>query len=107
MAWRAGAVAFDAGFGLTDRTVLRGAVTEHFGEAFTGLGRVRFAVAPLDSSHALVAFVREPSVPEGWAALLRTLVALTTLLVVVAAAVAYAVARDANKDVEFVGQRVR
>ncbi len=107
IASRAGEVALDAGLGLIDRTVLRRAVTEHFGEAFTGLGRVRFAVAPLDSSHALVAFVREPSVPEGWAALLRTLVALTTLLVVVAAAVAYAVARDANKDVEFVGQRVR
>ncbi|HEV3191831.1 MAG TPA: HAMP domain-containing sensor histidine kinase [Polyangiaceae bacterium] len=102
-----GEVALDAGLGLIDRTVLRRAVTERFGEAFTGLGRVRFATAPLDASHSLVAFVREPSVPEGWAALLRTLVALTTLLVVVAAAVAYAVARDANKDVEFVGQRVR
>ena len=32
---------------------------------------------------------------------------MTTLLVGVAAAVAYAVARDANRDVEFVGERVR
>ena len=55
----------------------------------------------------LVAFVREPSAPEGGPALLRALVALTTLLVGVAAAVAYAVARDANRDVEFVAERVR
>jgi hypothetical protein len=52
----------------------------------------------------VVAFVREPGAPDGEAALLRALVALTTLLVGVAAAVAFAVARDANSDVEFVGQ---
>jgi len=45
--------------------------------------------------------------PDGEAALLRALVALTTLLVGVAAAMAFAVARDANSDVEFVGKRVR
>jgi len=39
--------------------------------------------------------------------MLRALVALTTLLVGVAAAVAYAVSRDASKDVDFVARRVR
>jgi len=37
---------------------------------------------------------------------LRALVALTAMLVVVAAAVAYAVTQDANKDVDFVARRV-
>jgi signal transduction histidine kinase len=54
-----------------------------------------------------VAFVREPVAPEGTAALLRALFALTTLLIVVAVGVAYAVGRDASQDVEFVGERVR
>jgi signal transduction histidine kinase len=85
-------------------------VSEHAGEAMTGLGRTRFAARALEMPQArgyLVAFVRAPSAPEGGPALLRALIALTTLLVGVAAAVAYAVARDANKDVEFVAGHVR
>jgi hypothetical protein len=78
----------------------------------TGLGRARFATAPLIlrgllSGQVLVAFVREPSAPEAAPALLRALIALTMLLVGVAAGVAYAVGRDANRDVEFVGERIR
>jgi signal transduction histidine kinase len=57
-------------------------------------------------SLSLVAFVREPSAPEERAGMLRALVALTAMLVVVAAAVAYAVTQDANKDVDFVARRV-
>jgi signal transduction histidine kinase len=104
---RAGTVVLDASMGRTDRAVLERFVADGSGQAVTGLGRVRFAVARLDASRALVAFVRAPTAPEGEAALLRALIALTTLLVSVAATVAYAVARDANKDVEFVGRRVR
>jgi signal transduction histidine kinase len=102
-----GEILLDASLGLTDNAALARVVARGEGEAITGLGRTRFASVPLDRSDRLVAFVREPSAPEGEAALLRALVALTTLLVAVAAAVAYAVAHDANSDVQFVGQRVR
>jgi len=105
-----GDVKLDASLGMADKAALRRVVGEHAGEAITGLGRVRFASQPLDpapSSPFLVAFVREPAAPEGAPALLRALIALTTLLVGVAAAVAYAVSRDANKDVDFVAERVR
>ncbi len=109
---RDGDVLFDASLGMADRAALRRVAAVSSGEAITGLGRARFGTEPLflrgsSSQQVLVAFVREPSAPEGAPALLRALVALTTLLVGVAAAVAYAVARDANKDVEFVGERVR
>ena len=72
------------------------------GEAVTALGRTRFAVHALLPPYQLqrvIAFVREPPAPEGGPALVTALVALTTLLVGVAATVAYAVARDANEDV--------
>jgi len=105
---RKGDVVLDASLGMPDRAALERVVSEAQGEAITGLGRTRFATESIVGTRdTLVAFVREPSAPEGGPALLRALVALTTLLVGVAAAVAYAVARDANKDVEFVGERVR
>ena len=105
-----GDVLVDASLGRTQKSELSRAVAEHAGEAITGLGRARFATRALELPPAkgyLIAFVRAPSTPEGGPALLRALIALTTLLVGVAAAVAYAVARDANKDVEFVARRVR
>jgi len=104
---REGATLLDASLGMSDRPALKRVIEAETGEAITGLGRVRFASQVLDPpAQVLVAFVREPSAPEGAPALLRALVALT-LLVGVAAAVAYAVARDADRDVEFVGRRVR
>jgi signal transduction histidine kinase len=105
-----GDVRLDASLGMADRGALKRVVAEHAGEAITGLGRARFASQPIDGpapNPILVAFVREPSAPEGAPALLRALVALTTLLVGVAAAVAYAVSRDATQDVDFVAERVR
>jgi signal transduction histidine kinase len=103
-----GDVVLDASLGTPERSALEQVVRGQSGEAITGLGRTRFATESIAGSRdTLVAFVREPSAPEGGPALLRALVALTTLLVGVAASVAYAVARDANKDVEFVGERVR
>jgi signal transduction histidine kinase len=104
---RDGDVILDATLGMSDKSALRRVVTQRAGEAITGLGRARFAVEPLTTNAFLVVFVREPSAPEGGQALLRALVALTTMLVGIAAAVAYAVARDANRDVDFVAQRVR
>jgi signal transduction histidine kinase len=111
-----GDVILDASLGMTDRAALKRVLNVRAGEAITGLGRTRFATVPLEiaqpvgrlgNHHVLVAFVREPSAPEAAPALLRALIALTTLLVGVAATVAYAVARDANRDVEFVAERVR
>jgi signal transduction histidine kinase len=103
-----GDVVLDASLGPADRAALLQVVGQHSGEAVTGLGRARFATEPVAGTRdTLVAFVREPAAPEGASELLRALIALTTLLVGVAAAVAYAVARDANKDVEFLGERVR
>jgi signal transduction histidine kinase len=101
-----GDVILDATLGMSDRGALRRVVAQREGEAITGLGRTRFAAQPVTASTTLVAFVREPSAPEGGPGLLRALVALTTMLVGVAAAVAYAVARDANRDVTFVARRV-
>jgi signal transduction histidine kinase len=103
-----GDVVYDASLGMTDRASLERIVSQRSGEAITGLGRTRFATETVAGSRdTLVAFVREPVAPEGAPALLRALVALTTLLVGVAAIVAYAVAHDANRDVEFLGERVR
>jgi signal transduction histidine kinase len=109
---RDGQVTYDASLGIADHAALERVTAQGAGEAVTGLGRTRFGTEALPPRGAgpaqvVLAFVREPSAPEMAPALLRALVALTTLLVGVAAAVAYAVARDANKDVEFVGARVR
>jgi signal transduction histidine kinase len=105
-----GAVLVDASLGTIDPAALRKIVALQKGQAITRLGRTRFAVRPLEpppTRHYLVAFVAEPSTPGGAAALVSALVALTTLLIGVAATVAYAVARDANADIGFVTQRVR
>ncbi len=107
---RDGAVLLDASLGMAEHSALRRVATERSGEAISGLGRARFASQPLDDSPGgpvLVAFVREPNSVEGGPTMLRALVALTTLLVGVAGGVAYAVSRDASKDVDFVAQRVR
>jgi signal transduction histidine kinase len=104
---REGEVVLDASLGATDKTALLRVIDVRAGEAVTGLGRARFATRPLEQPPTfLVAFVREPSAPDGAPGMWRVLLALTTLLVGVAAAVAYAVVRDANKDVEFAAARV-
>ncbi|HLK40765.1 MAG TPA: HAMP domain-containing sensor histidine kinase [Polyangiaceae bacterium] len=106
---RKGDLVLDASLGMANRSALRRVVGARTGEAITGLGRTRFATGQIDAwgNNVLVAFVREPVAPEAAPALIRALVALTTLLVGIAAAVAYAVGRDANRDVDFVGERVR
>ena len=107
---RAGEVVLDASLGMADKVALRRVVGERSGEAIRGLGRARFASQPLGPEPGgplLVAFVREPNAAAGGPGMLRALVALTTLLVGVAGGVAYAVSRDASKDVDFVARRVR
>jgi signal transduction histidine kinase len=103
-------VVLDASLGAPDREALRRMTRLGHGEAVTALGRTRFAVHALLPPYQLqrvIAFVREPPAPEGGPAFVTALVALTTLLVGVAATVAYAVARDANEEVVFLTQRVR
>jgi signal transduction histidine kinase len=100
----------DASLGRTSVAELRRVVAARDGETVTGLGRVRFAARPLShdpASEVLVAFVRAPEVADGAYGLVTALVALTTILVAVASAVAYALARDTNKDVDFAASRVR
>ena len=75
------------------------------GEATTQVGEVRYATRSVGGGDTLFVFVRVPPA-EGTPALLSALLALTTLLTAVAAIVAFAVARDAEKDVVYVGQRV-
>jgi signal transduction histidine kinase len=75
------------------------------GEATTQVGEVRYATRSVGGGDVLYVFVRVPPA-EGTPALLSALLALTTLLTAVAAIVAFAVARDAEKDVVYVGQRV-
>ncbi|HEY1954068.1 MAG TPA: HAMP domain-containing sensor histidine kinase [Polyangiaceae bacterium] len=74
------------------------------GETTTRMGAVRFATRAVGDSELYV-FVRVPPA-EGVPGLLSALLALTTLLVSVAAIVAFAVARDAEKDVVYVARRV-
>jgi signal transduction histidine kinase len=123
-----GEMILDASLGMGDTAALRRVVQEGEGHAITGLGRVRFAARPIATPRGspagdhhppgatptttaqrdyVIAFVRAPSAPEGEPALVRALVALTTILLGVAAVVAYAVTHDANRDVEFVAGRVR
>jgi signal transduction histidine kinase len=105
-----GEVITDASLGALDRGALRKIVGMGQGEAITRVGRTRFAVRPLEpppTRDYLVAFVAKPLAPMGTGALLSALIALTALLVGVATAVAYAVARDANADIGFVTDRVK
>ena len=103
-------VLVDASLGQTDMATIRRVVAERDGETTTGLGRVRFAARSLARDRAsdiLLAFVRAPGAVEGGYGLVKALVALATILIAVAAAVAYALARDANKDVDFAASRIR
>jgi signal transduction histidine kinase len=101
----------DASLGAPNAAALRKVVMAKRGEATTGLGRTRFALASVgpeaDAEVFVIAFVRAPLHSEAAPALVTALVALMTLLIGLATTFAYAVARDANVDVEFLGKRVR
>jgi signal transduction histidine kinase len=79
------------------------------GETTTALGRTRFHAARLPRPSQrlwLVAFVAVPDAPFATSSLIRSMVALTFLLVGAAALVAFALARDVHADVRFVRQRI-
>ncbi len=105
-----GTVHVDASLRGITSTQITTALATGRGETRTGLGRARYAVRSVNDGaapEAVLAFVRAPAAPEGGTTLITALLALTTLLLGVAATFAYAVARDANIDVEFLIARVR
>ncbi|HEV8547597.1 MAG TPA: HAMP domain-containing sensor histidine kinase [Polyangiaceae bacterium] len=86
------------------RYIARGA-----GDTKTALGRARFHAERLPRPFQklwLIAFVAVPDTPFATSSLIRSMVALTFLLVGGAALVAFALARDVHADVRFVRQRI-
>jgi signal transduction histidine kinase len=105
----ASTVIADASLGTVTPETLRRIAVERDGVAVTRFGEARFASRPVNtppSHQTLVVLVAIPSTPEGAPALLSALLALTTLLVGIAATVAYFVGRDANAEVGFVTERI-
>jgi len=79
------------------------------GETATALGRARYRAERLPRPWQklwLVGFVAIPDAPFATSSLIRSMVALTLLLVGGAALVAFALARDVHADVRFVRQRI-
>lgn len=73
----------------------------------TDLGRVHYSTARVgEGSRLAVALVNAPEVPFVSSSLVSSLAAFATLLVVTAAFVAWAVARDVHGDVLFVRKRI-
>jgi signal transduction histidine kinase len=102
-------VVHDVTLGAPDRDALKQMLESRVGVAKMRLGRARFAVRAVGAGPdppQLVVIVAEPSGPQGAPALVTALLALATLLLGVAATVAYAVARDVTHDVDFVTYRV-
>ena len=96
----------DSSLGAPSTEALSHAVAEGTGELTTRAGRTAFSVAPLSGGEHVLVFVPVPGASEGAPALVQALLALTTLLIGVAAVVAFGVARDAEHDVLFVSRRV-
>jgi signal transduction histidine kinase len=106
---REGEAVLDASLGTMTAPFIRQIAARHDGVASTRFGEARFAVRTVDpppSRQDLLVFVAVPGTPEGAPALITALLALTALLVSIAATVAYFVGRDATADVVFVTQRV-
>ncbi len=109
----AGSVLLDASLGTMTPDFIRRIAGQRDGVTSTRFGEARFAARTVDRPigrkaprPTLIVLVAEPSTPEGAPALISALLALTTLLVGVAATVAYFVGRDANSEVGFVTERI-
>jgi signal transduction histidine kinase len=95
--------------GVGDRVSVVELVEREAGETTTALGRVRFHAARLPRPWQklwLVAFVGAPDAPFATSSLIRSVAALTALLVGGAALVAFALARDVHADVRYVRGRI-
>jgi signal transduction histidine kinase len=105
----AGRTLVDATVGLPDEATAARAFQAGKGEAATRLGATRFFSyrVPGAEPAVLACFVPQQTASEVAPGLMAALIALTTLLIGTAAAVAYVVARDAELDIAYVTQRVR
>ncbi len=107
-----GDLVYDATLGAPDRAALTRMLKAAHGAAEMRMGRARYAVrtigAPDDpAGPRLVVLVPEPRAVAGANPFILALGALAVLLLGVAAAVAYVVSRDVQRDVDFVTDRVR
>jgi signal transduction histidine kinase len=109
-----GTVAEDLTHGAPSLATLPRILADKRGVVRMPWGRARFAVEPVawagTEVHGdvarVVVFVAEPHRPVAANALLRALLALTVMVLGVAAAVAHAVSRDLTRDVDFITRRV-
>lgn len=108
-----GEIVHDVSLGAPDASSLKTMLATGSGVARMRLGRAHYSVhtigppaAPDAGPLRLVVLVPEPGGVPGANALVIALVALATLLLGVAATVAYAVSRDVTRDVDFVTNRV-
>lgn len=104
-----GTTTADATFGLPSSLDPVALLMQDHGEADTRIGRTLFAVEPIGEPFrnlAVIVFVPAPSQPDGARALLRSVLALTALLVGVAAIVAFIFGRDLHADVDYVREQI-
>jgi signal transduction histidine kinase len=102
----AGNVSVDATLGSVERADVASWIARGTGEAHTRIGAGYFVARRVRAGPWLVLVMRKPPALEGEAHLGESLVALTTLLVFAAAAVAFSVTRDAGRDIDYVTRRI-
>lgn len=104
-----GSIAADAMLAPLGRDKLVELLGRRQGEFSTKVGRTRFFVAPLRPPKAnlsVVAFVNSPEQPYAVRSLITSVAAFAVILIVVAALVALALARDVHADVTYVRERI-
>ncbi len=104
-----GAIALDATRGAAAPERVRRLIAAGRGQTMTDLGRVHFYARRMPrpwQNYFIVAFIAAPEAPFATSSLIRSVAALTALLVGAAALVAFALARDAYADVRFVRERI-
>lgn len=103
-----GIISYDATRGIGPDRVRR-LIAARRGETVTNLGRAHFYARELPrpfQQQWVIAFVGAPDAPFATSSLIRSVAALTALLVGAAALVAFALARDVYADVRFVRERI-
>jgi signal transduction histidine kinase len=109
MASEDGTIVVDATRGVGAPERVRRFIAAGRGETTTELGRAHFYARRMPrpwQGHFVVAFVGAPEAPFATSSLIRSVAALTALLVGAAALVAFALARDVYADVRFVRERI-
>ena len=109
MASEDGGVVLDATRGVGTPERVRRIIAAGRGETITELGRAHFHARRMPrpyEGYFLIAFVSAPEAPFATSSLIRSVAALTALLVGAAALVAFALVRDVYADVRFVRERI-